>query len=156
MARPPTTAVPAFYRLYFLWCDPIICVWAIYMNFFTPGFVINAFVPSSIAPHNPQFDFLLQQLAGSLLLIGFLATSLLRYTQDIAIWKIFETGILLYDLVMLYSVYDALSRQGRLGLGAMRATEDWGGLAITGLAVIVRSAFLLNVGIARPSAKKLR
>lgn len=37
--------------------------------------------------------------------------------------------------------------QGRLSLGALR-WEDWGGIFITAQAVVVRTAFLLGVGLA--------
>jgi len=145
---PPqsTDSIPLFYRFYFLWSDPLVCLWAVYMNFFTPAFVVNAFVPPSIPSHDPLNDFLLQQFGGSLLMLAFLDIVLLRYSKDVTVWKILEGATLLYDLVMLWSVYDALGKQGRLGLDGIRG-EDWGGIGITGLAVVVRSAFLLNVGM---------
>lgn len=153
MAPASSSDVPAFYKFYFLWSDPAVCLWAVYMDFFTPDVVVNAFIPASIAPRNPQFDFLLQQLGGSLLMLGFLDVVLLRYTKDVMIWKILQAATLLYDIVLLYSVYDALEKQGRLSVDRMRLAEDWGGLAITGLAVVVRSAFLLDVGMAGGKAK---
>lgn len=152
MANPTVDDLPVFYRFYFLWSDPLVLVWAVYMDFFTPDTVVNAFVPTSIAPRNPQHDFLLQQLGGALLMLMILDVVLLRYSKDIKVWKILEGATLVYDFVMLYSVYDALGRQGRLDLGALRAAEDLGGMAITGLAVVVRSAFLLDIGV--PSEPK--
>lgn len=55
---------------------------------------------------------------------------------------------MIYDMVLLWSVYGALRMQGRLNLQEIR-WEDWGGIAITGLAVLVRGAFLLDVGLSK-------
>ena len=144
--------IPAFYRFYFKWSDPIVCFWAVYMDFITPDVVFNAFAPiASFGPRNLQHDFLLQQLGGASLMLGILALVLLRYTSDIYIWKILQFAVLSFDLVLLYSIYDGLEKQQRLSFGALRA-EDWGDIAITGLAAVVRSAFLLDVGLPKRNA----
>lgn len=147
MAAQSADDIPLLYRLYFQWSDPLVCLWAFYMDFFTPEVVINAFIPLHVAPHNPQHDFLLQQLGGGILMLGILDVVLLRYSKDVMVWKILEGATLVYDLVLLYSIYDALGRQGRLSLHDMRATEDWGSIGITALAAVVRTAFLLDVGM---------
>ena len=79
-------------------------------------------------------------------MLAFIDVVLLRYTKDVKIWKILEAAVLIYDFALLFSNYYALSQQGRLSFGALR-WEDWGGIAITGQAVIVRSAFLFGVGL---------
>ncbi|KAK3716706.1 hypothetical protein LTR37_006336 [Vermiconidia calcicola] len=148
--------IPAFYRFYFRWSDPAVCLWATYMDFFTPDVVVNAFVPASISARNEYQDFLLQQLGGSTLMLAFLAIVLLRYTSDVKIWKILEAAVLVYDFSLLYSSWYALDYQGRLSVGALR-WEDWGGIAITGQAVFVRTAFLLGAGLSKhkmPMQKK--
>ena len=79
-------------------------------------------------------------------MLAFIDIVLLRYTNDIQIWKILEAAVLIYDFSLLYSNYYALAQQGRLSFGALRL-EDWGAIAITAQAVIVRTAFLLGVGL---------
>lgn len=148
MPENKPNAIPAFYRFYFRWSDPAVCIWAAWMDNFTPNVVVNAFVPASIAPRNPYFDFLLQQLGGALLMLAFIDIVLLRYTEDVNIWKILEAAVLIYDSSLLYSNYSSLSQQGRLSFGALR-WEDWAGVAITAQAVVVRTAFLLGVGLSK-------
>lgn len=158
--------IPGFYRFYFKWSDPIVCILAALTDFITPSVTVEAFVPKSVAlvncwlpymcetradnsrPLNPYHDFLLQQLGGALLMLAFLSFSLLRVTVDINIWKILEAAVLVYDFSLLYSNYYALSQQGRLSVGALR-WEDWGSIAITAQAVVVRTAFLLSVGLGK-------
>ena len=116
------------------------------MDFVTPAFVSNAFLPSTIAKWDPLFDFTLQQLGGALVMLAFIDIVLLRYTNDVKIWKILQAAVLIYDLSLLYSNYYSLKQQGRLTVGALR-WEDWGGIFISAQAVVVRSAFLLGVGL---------
>lgn len=47
---------------------------------------------------------------------------------------------------------DSLSMQGRLSLSALR-WEDWGGIFITAQAVVVRTAFLLGVGLSQEKSE---
>ncbi|KAK5171947.1 uncharacterized protein LTR77_003584 [Saxophila tyrrhenica] len=155
MASTDFSNIPSFYRFYFRWSDPAICLWGAYMDFITPAFVLNAFVPSTIAPHNPLFDFTLQQLGGALLMLAFIDVVLLRYTNDIKVWKILQAAVLIYDLSLLYSNLDALGQQVRLSWGKLR-WEDVGGIAITAQAVVVRTAFLLGVGLAEGGKKGKR
>ena len=123
------------------------------MDFFTPSFVINAFIPLALAPWNDRYNFVLQQLGGALLMLCFLDVMLLRYSKDIVVWKILQAATMIYDVVLLGSVYEALRKQERLSLSGIR-WEDWGGIAITGLAVLVRGAFLLDVGLKKQGKGK--
>ena len=120
-----TKRIPALYRFYFKWSDPTVLFFSVYMYFVTPDEVINAFIPISMAPRNPHHDFLTQQVGGALLMLAILTSTLLRYTEDVKIWKILEAAILVYDFALLYVSYYALSQQRRLSIGALRV-EDWG------------------------------
>lgn len=71
---------------------------------------------------------------------------LLRYTEDVHIWKILEIAVLTYDGALLYSSFHALAQQDRLNVGSWRF-EDWGGIIITFQAAVVRTLFLLGVGL---------
>ena len=141
-------SIPGFYSFYFSWSDPAICLWGAYMDFFTPAFVSNAFLPEKIQKWNPIFDFTLQQLGGALLMLAFIDIVLLRYTKDVKIWKILQAAVLIYDLSLLYSNYYSLKQQGRLSVSALR-WEDWGGIFISAQAAVVRSLFILGVGLAK-------
>lgn len=148
-ATASSPIIPTFYRFFFTWLDPSICIWAIYMDFFTPDVVYNAFIPLSLAPPNRQHDFLLQQLGGAFVVFAILDIVLLRYTSDIGIWRILQAAVLSYDLILLWSIYDGLQKQGRLNVEGFRPVEDGGSIAITATAALVRTLFLMDVGIKR-------
>lgn len=117
------------------------------MNLFTPDKVLDAYIPSTLSRRDPAHFMLFQQLAANLLMVAFLSVVLLRYTADVKVWKILQASILLVDLALLYSQWDAIGKQGRLSLDGMRA-EDWGCAAITGTVVLVRLLFLAEIGFA--------
>ena len=136
--------IPYFYSLWFTTIDPLVAVHGAYMNIFTPATTLDAYIPAEVAPYNPNHYILFQIEAAHFLCLAFLSTILLRYTQDIQVWKIMQAAILIVDLGMLYSLGNSLDQQGRLAVAKWRA-EDWGCLLIVGFVTLLRSAFLLEV-----------
>lgn len=138
--------IPAFYRHFFTIADPAMAVWGAYMTVAYPDTVLDSFVPRALSRRDPAQFMLFQQLAGWPLGTAFLSIFLLRYTRDVGVWKIFQASVLIVDVVLGYALWDALGRQERLSLGALRA-EDWGCIGITAVFGLMRSAFLLGVGM---------
>lgn len=143
------STIPTFYWLFFIVLDPVIALWGMYMMFFTPAVVTDAFIPASVSPYNPLQTFFQHQLGGALSMCIILDLFLLRRTNEIWIWKVQQAGQLVYDLALLYSIWYALSQQGRLSTSALRI-EDWGNIAITGSCAVVRWLFCAGVGLRSP------
>jgi hypothetical protein len=144
MAQSSPTRYPAFYRIFFTWMDPIVCVWGAYMDFFDPTLVLSSHIPN--LPHDIGHAMILRQRGGGMLQIGFLSAVLLRHTTELTIWRIVQASCLLVDIAYFVGAFGALSAQGRLGWQSWRA-EDWGALAITGAATLARTMFLMGVGL---------
>jgi hypothetical protein len=141
--QPSSRAIPSFYRIFFTFIDPIICIWGAYMDFFDPRMVLS----SHILDDTPDVGhiMILKQRGGGMLNFGFISAVLLRYTTDIKIWHIVEIANLIVDFAYFPAVFGALRAQGRLDPEVWRA-EDWGSLIITWTATVVRLAFLARVG----------
>lgn len=140
--------IPTIYRAFFLYIDPLIAGSGVFMDFFDPEALIRSTVPPSISQFNPLQHFLLHQMGGALTMCIILDIFLLRRTNEIWIWKVQQAGQLVWDLVMLWSTWYALGQQNRLELQKLRA-EDWGNIVIVGICTIMRSAFLLNLGLGK-------
>jgi hypothetical protein len=142
-STPSASSIPLLYRISFTYLDPIICLWGAYMDFIDPTLVLSSHIPSP----TPDIGhaMILKQRGGGMLNFGFLSAVLLRYTYDIKIWRIVQFAFFLVDLAYYWAVYEVLGEQGRLSVGTWRA-EDWGSVAITGMAGVVRLAFLAGVG----------
>ena len=138
-----SSSIPLFYRIFFTWLDPIICICGAYMDFFIPGLVLSSHIPN----HTPDIghSMILKQRGGGMLNFGFMSAVLLRYTYDIKIWDIVQIANFIVDVAYFWAVYEVLSVQGRLSASTWRA-EDWGSVVITGTAGAVRLAFLARVG----------
>jgi hypothetical protein len=145
-----TTQVPLFYRIYFAYLDPLICVWGAYMDFFDPALVLSSHIPNHIP--DVGHSMILKQRGGGMLNFGFLSFFLLRYTKDLAIWRMVQIADLLVDFAYFWAVYEALGTQGRLGTASWRV-EDWAAMGITGSATLTRMAFLVGIGLAKGRGK---
>jgi hypothetical protein len=146
MSQSAPSNIPLFYRLFFTYFDPAICIWGASMDFFLPSLVLSSHIPH---PHpDIGHSMILKQRGGGMLNFGFISAVLLRYTTDIKVWNIVQTACFIVDVAYFWSVYEVLSVQGRLGVSTWRA-EDWGSVGITGLAGIVRGAFLLGIGLGK-------
>ncbi|GIZ47990.1 hypothetical protein CKM354_001106500 [Cercospora kikuchii] len=147
--------LPKPYTLFFTLLDPLIALSGIYMMFFTPAVVTDAFVPSTLSPYYPLQTFFQHQLGGALLMCVILQLFLLRRTQEVWIWKTVQAGQLVYDFALLYSIFNALSQQGRLHPKVYRP-EDWGNIVIVGICAVVRGLFCVGVGVERERKEKKR
>ena len=145
MSQPKSSArvIPLFYRVFFTWLDPIICLWGAYLDFFAPRTVLS----SHILDDTPDIGhiMILKQRGGNMLNFGFISAFLLRYTSDPKIWHIVEIGLLITDFAYFPAVFGALNAQHRVLPETWRA-EDWGSLVVTGVATLVRLAFCARVG----------
>lgn len=145
--------IPTFYRVFFLYVDPVIALWGAYMNIFTPQVSVDAFIPASISPYNAlQSGPLCHQIAGGLLTCAILDFTLLRRTNEVWIWQAQQYAQLAYDLVILWSMWTSLDQQGRLSLAGLRV-EDWGTLIIVAVCGLIRALLCANVGLKKQSGK---
>jgi hypothetical protein len=144
--------IPLFYRLFFLYIDPLICLSGIYLAFLDPqSFLLNA-VPSaltsSIDPTTaPLAAYLIISIGAYSLAILSLQLLLLHGLKDapnglnVKLWKILQFSILLIDIGLIYGIY--VSSPAEL---ATWAGKDWGNVGILGALIIIRSAFLVGIG----------
>lgn len=149
MAQSPH--VPFYYRLFFTYLDPIICVWGAYMDFFTPTVVLSSHIPDP-APADIGHVMILKQRGGAMLNFAIMSAVLLRYTSDIKIWNIAQAAFLMVDITYFWSVYDVLQSQGRIGWESWRG-EDCGSLVIVTAATMTRLAFLAKVAFEKGKGK---
>jgi hypothetical protein len=144
MAQTPSTRYPAFYRIFFTWLDPLVCIWGAYMDFFDPTLVLSSHIPN--LPADIGHTMILRQRGGGMLNFGFISAVLLRYTTDLNIWRIVQFACLIVDFTEFWGGFGALGTQGRLDVGTWRV-EDWATMGITGTATLVRMAFLMGIGL---------
>jgi hypothetical protein len=147
-SRKTHPQIPSFYRHFFTTIDPLIALFGSYTNLLTPSAGHDLYIPPSVHPYAPQTSILFRILGADLLCFCFLSCVLLRYSRDVGVWRIYEGGILIVDLVILHGLWEMLGQQGRrfVGEGGIRGM-DWACAGIVAGVAVVRAAFLLGIGM---------
>lgn len=145
------THIPAFYRIFFLYIDPLICLSSIHLFFFSHSSYITNGTPRIISAQitdpnslSPLEHYLLTALGAYSLCIFALQILLLQIYRDVKIWKVVIFAVLLTDLALVWDVWHA-DPNGFWELGKWTSAE-WGNNGILGGLIVIRSAFLLGVG----------
>jgi hypothetical protein len=149
----PTTKIPLFYRILFIWIDPLMAAWAAYACFASPDLLLNSYVPSSISVRNPMHDMLFHQIGGGFVNVVISQVFLLSYTNDVNIWKIVHAGLLGADIAIAYGFFNAVSTQGRLDPAVWRM-EDWVTIGNTILIGLSRAAVVVGLGMGNGKNQK--
>jgi hypothetical protein len=138
--------IPLFYRIFFLYIDPLICLSAIYLSFFDHSTYLSLGLPRTLTHHSssPLTSHLITALGAWSLSIFALQTLLLQQYRDVKIWKIFMFAVLLTDLGLVYAVYVADPVMA-VSVGKWE-TAEWTNHGILGVVILIRTAFLLGVG----------
>ncbi|KAJ4983097.1 rhamnogalacturonate lyase [Stagonosporopsis vannaccii] len=152
-AAPRSRPILSFYRFFFTTIDPVLALWATYLDIFAPTTVLSSHIPSP-SPDTGH-TMILTQRAGHMLNCFVLSAILLRYTSDIKIWHIVELGLLVTDFAYGVAVWRALGAQGRLWPEEWRV-EDWGSVGVTGVVTLVRLAFLARAGFSEQEEEDVR
>lgn len=141
--------IPPFYRLIFLYLEPLsIFAGAYYAHFHTPSYLHlthAASAPGASVPTSTQV--VMTQLANLYLGLGILEATVLRATSDVKVWRAFIIGLLIADFGHLYSVAPV---GGWVYWQYWRWNIiDWGNVAVVYFLAAVRCCLLGGVGFGR-------
>ncbi|KAK8225422.1 hypothetical protein HDK77DRAFT_487519 [Phyllosticta capitalensis] len=141
-------AIPALYRLFFLYVEPLsTLVGAIYAHFYPATYLDLTHLPSAppagLVPVGTRI--VLSQLANMYLAFALSEALVLRSTTDLGVWKPFLLVLLVADLGHLYSV-KALGPTVYWSPHLWNAI-DWGNLGFVYLGATTRIAFLSGLGL---------
>jgi len=148
--------VPAFYRLIFLWLEPLSTFAGAYYAQFMQSSYLDlthaASAPGSSVPISSQI--VLTQLANLYMGLGLLEALVLRATTDVNVWRRLLFVMLVADIGHLYSVapvgnwvYYDYSRWNSI---------DWGNVPFVYFLAITRTCLLLGLGFSRTADKALK
>lgn len=114
--------------------------------FFMPETFCDSYVPKAIEKLNPFYKVFFYQIAGMFFIVFWLQGVLLRYTNDLIIWKLVHAALLGYDFFMLYSTYFALTSQRRTDPKTWRWT-DWFAILSTAIIGALRASIVAGIGL---------
>ncbi|KAF6814831.1 hypothetical protein CSOJ01_03842 [Colletotrichum sojae] len=152
--------IPKPYATFFKSIDPLIALWGASLFLLSPSTVTSSYLPPqpldpstthpashSSSSREQAYSLPLHgQIAGHLLSNALLSTFLLRATDSLKVWRIYQLGLLIVDVFLLYGTFSSYVVQGRLDPLTSWRVEDWGSVAITGGVGLARLSFLLGLG----------
>ncbi|KAJ4993668.1 nadp-dependent alcohol dehydrogenase-like protein [Stagonosporopsis vannaccii] len=148
--------VPAFYRLVFLYLEPVsILAGAVQACFFQPAYLALTHAASAPAAVPVSTSIVLTQLANLYLGLALTEALVLRATTEYRVWRALVIVLLIADVGHLYSV---------LPLGFSRAflqywnwnAIDWGNVGWVYFLALTRLCMLFGIGFGQTQARSHR
>lgn len=147
--------IPALYRIFFLYIDPLFSTAGIYGFLFDHKLFIESGVPVALkklptTTLTPFSEHMITTLGAYTLFILAMQILLVHGFKDepnglnVRIWRIAMFGMLLVDFIILWTMYSA-SPDVFFHVSKWEA-GDYTNNVITGLVTVMRIAFLLGVG----------
>lgn len=143
--------LPTYYRLFFLYIEPISALVGAFYAFFKPDNYLQLTHTSAPSGGIPlSCSIVLTQLSNLYLLFALNEAFVLRSTRDLRVWRTLLTGLLMADFGHLYSV-SALGPDVYWKVNNWNAM-DWGNVAFVYVGATMRIAFLLGLGLPTAAA----
>ncbi|KAF2716817.1 hypothetical protein K431DRAFT_206343, partial [Polychaeton citri CBS 116435] len=135
--------LPAFYRVLFLYLDPLMAGFGSIAMLLNPTFFLNAYNPRYTSPPAVETTLLLQSHIGFYASLAFLQVVLLRVRpNDVTVWRILQASTVLIDACQVAVFLYALETQGRLHPLLWRSDEI-SQIVGNGVLGLIRTAFAL-------------
>ncbi|KAM0546769.1 hypothetical protein ACHAPJ_010698 [Fusarium lateritium] len=148
----PTKTIPAFYRFIFTWFDPLVSFATGYGLIFHRDAVLGMLSPLFI-PRVVAYDPWLWQVAGGYWIIAIMQGGLLRYTDELGIWKISNGAVCVMDVLITLSTWEMRNPPHNWSMETMTA-RDWSNVVGAVLFAVIRTLFNLEVGFKKQASKK--
>lgn len=144
-------SIPSLYRGVFTWVDPIVASGTAYALIFHRDFMLAQLSPL-FSPRVEAYDPWLWQVAGGYVVISAMQGGLLRYTNDLNIWKICQGAVCAMDLMILFSIWEMRNPPHSWSMATMSA-KDWANVYGTAAFALIRIFFILEIGFQKPTKK---
>lgn len=141
--------IPTFYRIFFTWVDPIMCLGGVLTHLLAPELVLKGFTPSILTPIATETAVLIDGMVGWFAGMAFLQASLLRSKPtDAAVWRAVQVAMTCVDAAMVGAFARSLRTTNEWNT-QLWTGRDWGNIGGYSALVAVRVAFLMGVGVSK-------
>ena len=141
--------IPFAYRILLLWFEPFAASNGAFLCLFYPDSFLRTF---TTLPYAPDSQVIYDQLAATYVLFAWNEAIVLRFSQDLRVWKAIILGILMCDVVHLYASWHALGTEVFLNPLLWRA-EVWINHMLLYGPGAMRIAFLMEIGLGKNDKK---
>lgn len=148
-------SVPYIYRLILLTIEPFFALMGSALVFVDPSTYLGSITRHSVA-FAPNTTFLYTALGGSWSYFAFVEAVVLRFFDDLALWRVLCAGMLLSDFAFCHSTAQAIGGWGDYVKIENWTGEDWVAFATTAPMVLTRILLVLGFGIKRSPAVAMK
>ncbi|KAM0338675.1 hypothetical protein ACHAPU_011232 [Fusarium lateritium] len=149
-----TKAIPIFYRIIFTWVDPLVAFITGYLLVFHRDLILGMLSPL-FTPREVAYDPWLWQVAAAYWIVAVLQGGMLRYTNDLGIWKFTNGAICIMDIMILISIWEMRLPPHNWSMATM-SQRDWSNVYGGAVFAVIRILFLLEVGFSKQNKIKVR
>lgn len=137
-----TAALPPLYRHLLINIESSLALGGVLLALISPSTYINNLTRSSAdtIALDPRTQFIYTQLAGGWLVVVFLEAVVLRYVDDLRVWRLVCAAILCSDLLYVHSLAQAVGGWAAWVAVSHWSASEWVALVTTWPFVAVRLA----------------
>lgn len=125
MVVKASTSVPSLLRFFLLYLEPIFALGGVILALTKPGDYLSTMSREAITTIQPSSHFVYTQLAGGWLHFAFTEAVVLRYVDDLRVWKLLCVGMLLSDFVYVHSTAEAVGGWAEYAKLGNFTVQDW-------------------------------
>lgn len=139
-------SVPFISRLIITTIEPVMALIGALMAIAAPQTYADTLTRHSVT-FTPDTAFLYTALGGSWLYFTFVEVVVLRAYDDLALWRLICTGMLLSDFAYMHSVAQAVGGWAAWSVLADWTPEDWATFLSTAFTALPRILIVLGIGL---------
>lgn len=103
-----STTIPALPRALLLYLEPLFALAGVLLALTNPSQYVSTMTRDALPAAQPNTHFIYTQLAGGWLHFVFTEAVILRCVDDVRVWRLLCTGMILSDLLYLHSTAEAV------------------------------------------------
>lgn len=144
-----TALIPAAYRIAFIWVDGLMSLVGAYIHFFSWKGAFREHFPQLAHIQNlDSLDALMYPIGGAMSFQALVQLVLLPgATDSLHTWNVVQAGLVINDVVIIYSCILILRGQGKRTVGESVGSGAFTGILATGVRTVARVLFLAGVGV---------
>lgn len=140
-----TSVLPWIGRFLITTIEPLMAVGGVVLCLTKPEDYLSGLTRESVTSIDSATKFVYTQLGGGWLVIIFAEAVIMRLVDDIRVWKLLCTAILLSDMLYTHSLAEAVGGWGRWAVLKDWTTLDWVATVTTWPFVLIRVAIVTGL-----------
>ena len=142
-----SSAIPYLYRFALFYLEPLFATGGVLLALTKPENYVSTMTRRVTTSIDPSTNFIYTELAGTWLYFAFTEAVVLRFIDDLRIWRLLCVGMLLSDIAYCHSCAEAVGGWSVWLVVWKWSIDDWTVTMTTWPFLLVRIAIVLGIGV---------